>query len=128
MIKEYAKDNFEQARRVKVIDKLTGEISYPVFDDLMNSKVEYIARFILCCDFASLYPSVCIAMNTAQDKKLTMRKLILLGFPIQFCNVSTEKWPDKCVKKNQIIDGQVVPKENWVFFVKSDYQPSILNR
>jgi hypothetical protein len=46
-------------------------------------------------------------MNTAQDKKLVTRKLIAMGFPVQFCNVSTEKWPDK-----KIPEG--LPKNNWV--------------
>jgi hypothetical protein len=107
MLEEYQKTDCINLKRVKIRDKETGEEKYVVFDQFMQCDDAYIARFVLCCDFASLYPSVCIAMNTAQDKKLVTRKLIAMGFPVQFCNVSTEKWPDK-----KIPEG--LPKNNWV--------------
>lgn len=120
--KEYEEEMFERLKRIYLIDKETGEISYVMKDEFLANEEEYVARFIVCFDFASLYPTVCIAMNTAQDKKLTLRKLIKIGFPIEFCNVSTEKWPDKKLEKDD-------PNyENWTFFIKSDYQPAILNR
>lgn len=79
---------------------------------------QYRAIFIICCDFSSLYPTVCIANNTSHDKNLPLRKLIAKNLPVEFFQPSTEKWPDP---GDNCRDG-------WVFFLHSDYRPLLLDR